>query len=387
MHYDFFHAPISLKKTTAEEKNLQTRMEALYRELLLDAPIADAGLGEAAGMLAASLVRSPARQLSQQRVQAALWLVGRSDHQLQLFAMAFRDQESLWKQLSAEIKKNLAPQHFNRVGVGIRRQKQHAICVILFSRRGVDVEPAARWMSFGGEYLLRAKVLQGYQVQSVLVGLPDGKTQLLPSERKGDLLLVRFKPPKQGSYQIQVIVKDRFGAWISAQWHWSVLAAGGEKEALWRAAWERALAQLWQKPEAASSRPVWKSTDRFAKELWRLLNDLREEKELIRLRRHPRLDRLAQQHARDMVDAGYFGHKSPKYGDFYKRFRRLGWPTHNARENIVVASSPQRALALWLESPVHRQNLLNEDFIWTGIGVIRATSGRFYCVQVFVSAR
>jgi uncharacterized protein YkwD len=62
-----------------------------------------------------------------------------------------------------------------------------------------------------------------------------------------------------------------------------------------------------------------------------------------------------------------------------------------AAENIARQSAPgpgaaEEALALWLESRVHRRNL-EGPFQLSGVGASRAADGSLYLTQIFVAVR
>ncbi len=385
LHYDYLHTPWPQKAESKQEQALLQRLSLWYNAQPFDLPQSDNGLREAAALLASYLARAPSRRLSHERVQAALSLSGRSDLQLQIFAMAFTQESLLWKQLQDALAQRLAEQRFNRMGLAIR-SKQQRICVILFVRRAFEIAPSPRWSAFGQALHLRATVLKPFQLDSVVIGHPDARTQTLTAQYIGNLLSFQWNPPRDGRFQIQFIARDHRGPWISAQWAVDIYKPPHTPETLWRTHWQQQLHALWGASSAPKHRPVLLNSTAAAHRLWELLNAVRSHRELVLFRRHHRLDRFAYEHAEEMVKQGFFGHNSPKKGSFAQRFKELGWPARNARENIVVARTPEEALRLWVESPVHRRNLLHPDLLWTGIAAYPSSSGRFYFVQVFVSA-
>ncbi|MCB9641153.1 MAG: CAP domain-containing protein [Myxococcales bacterium] len=387
-HFDYFHMPSPQKAQNKQEQALLQRISTWYTKQPIDMPLPETGIHEAAALLASYLAQAPSRQLSQERVQAAMWLNGRSDLQVQIFAMSFTKEVLLWKQLKQALREGLAGQRFNRLGLAIRK-KQQKVCVIVFVRRAIELAPVLRWVPLGQSLTLRGRLLKGFQASDMILGYPDGSTQTIYPKRVGKILSAKWTPKKTGAYQLQVLGRDHRGAWISSQWHLYVYRPPQDPETLWRLHWRKQLQILWGNTKAKkhASSPAQLNNTNAAERLWRLLNAVRDHQGLILFRRHHRLDKFAHAHAVDMVKEGYFGHRSPQKGSFADRFKRLGWPTRQARENIVVANTPEEALKLWIESPVHRKNLLHPDFIWTGIGAYKAPSGRFYFVQVFVSAR
>jgi uncharacterized protein YkwD len=91
------------------------------------------------------------------------------------------------------------------------------------------------------------------------------------------------------------------------------------------------------------------------------VNGLRARHGLRRLYASARLVRTARAYARQLLDGGYFEH-----GEMKRRLSGLSAVGENlawAEERI----SADRVLALWLQSPPHRRNLLSS--VWTRIGI------------------
>lgn len=98
---------------------------------------------------------------------------------------------------------------------------------------------------------------------------------------------------------------------------------------------------------------------------------------------------IARLHSRNMASLGFFGHRgvdnkmvSDRADDAgLKRWRSIG-------ENIAFERGYQdpiaKAVQLWLDSPAHRQNLMNSDWREAAIGVSVAADGSYYFTQVFL---
>lgn len=95
------------------------------------------------------------------------------------------------------------------------------------------------------------------------------------------------------------------------------------------------------------------------------------------------LSKLARMKAQDMVNKGYFSHTSPTYGTPYEMLKAYGVHYSYAGENLAGAATVQSAHDNLMDSPGHRDNLLNQDFTRVGIGVVSSEAyGRIY-VQIF----
>ena len=55
------------------------------------------------------------------------------------------------------------------------------------------------------------------------------------------------------------------------------------------------------------------------------------------------------------------------------RLTRVRWQGTAAGEDLAVAARPGDAVAMWLQSPGHRENLLSPEFRKVGLGVARGT--------------
>ena len=106
----------------------------------------------------------------------------------------------------------------------------------------------------------------------------------------------------------------------------------------------------------------------------RVINTIRRTHGLRPLIVSSSLSAAADQHTQEMGDDGYFAHESANGSSFWQRVRQY-YATRTARswsagENILWASpgiGPKRAIAMWMQSPPHRENLLSTR--WREIGV------------------
>ncbi len=119
-------------------------------------------------------------------------------------------------------------------------------------------------------------------------------------------------------------------------------------------------------------------------EVFSFVNQQRANNGLSPLIIDPELQNVARIKARDMADNNYFSHTSPTYGSPFQMLSRFGIYYKSAAENIAGNSSSSNAVNEWMNSPNHRENILNSDFTYTGIGVAEDPGyGKIY-VQMFV---
>lgn len=90
-----------------------------------------------------------------------------------------------------------------------------------------------------------------------------------------------------------------------------------------------------------------------------------------------------------MVEEGYVGHESPRFGGLVARLDRAGYLRRAARENVGRADEVETVEAGFLLSPGHRANLLATDVTHVGLGIVRAPDPAGYSVlwvtQVFAA--
>ena len=97
----------------------------------------------------------------------------------------------------------------------------------------------------------------------------------------------------------------------------------------------------------------------------------------------------ARNHARDMAQRQYLSHESPdaRSRTLAQRVALAGSPYNGLAENLAQFSRDidvaEKAVAGWLDSRGHRENLLNPDYSHVGFGVALDSRDRVYVVQVF----
>jgi uncharacterized protein YkwD len=101
---------------------------------------------------------------------------------------------------------------------------------------------------------------------------------------------------------------------------------------------------------------------------------LRQQKGLPLLKASARLRRAAMWHTRDMLARRYFDHTGPAGGpSFVQRLQSVGYWPATAGENIAwgggVLGTPYAIFLAWMNSPGHRENMLNPNVRELGTGV------------------
>jgi uncharacterized protein YkwD len=111
------------------------------------------------------------------------------------------------------------------------------------------------------------------------------------------------------------------------------------------------------------------------------MNGLRRQHGLAPLRFSSALGGAARQHSTEMANRGYFRHESASGEAFSRRIARF-YPMGARRywsvgENLLWSSvelNAAAALELWLNSPRHREIMLNPRWLEVGVGAVYAHS-------------
>ncbi len=118
-----------------------------------------------------------------------------------------------------------------------------------------------------------------------------------------------------------------------------------------------------------------------------LANSYRTSQAVSVLAANPDLERAAQLKAEDMAAKGYFAHKSPDGRTPWYWFEQAGYDFKFAGENLAVNFNDSIDVnQAWINSPTHRENLVDTRFTEIGIGTAHGVyQGRetTFVVQLF----
>jgi len=110
------------------------------------------------------------------------------------------------------------------------------------------------------------------------------------------------------------------------------------------------------------------STSQYAQQVVNLVNQERAKAGLKPLSQHQTLTVMALDKAKDLYNNRYFDHNSPTYGSPFNMMRLYGIRYSYAGENIAKGQrTPQEVMNAWMNSPGHRQNILNPNYKSIGV--------------------
>lgn len=96
----------------------------------------------------------------------------------------------------------------------------------------------------------------------------------------------------------------------------------------------------------------------------------------------------AYEHCADMAERDYFSHDTPEGLTPFERMRNMGIRYAAAAENIAAGQpDPQSVVEAWMNSPSHRENILDPKLNETGISFVRGGTYGIYWVQEFASTK
>ena len=105
-----------------------------------------------------------------------------------------------------------------------------------------------------------------------------------------------------------------------------------------------------------------------ANEVLRLMNTARAEEGLPPLKMDPALSQWAMQRAAEC--SVYYSHTRPDGTSYKTAISEAGVVSNYTGENVACGhSSAQQVVKAWLNSPGHRDNILNSNFTKIGVGL------------------
>jgi uncharacterized protein YkwD len=118
------------------------------------------------------------------------------------------------------------------------------------------------------------------------------------------------------------------------------------------------------------------------------INAIRNERGLSELQPVEDLAAVARTHSRNMIARDFFSHSDPLGTRPADRVRADGIEFHGLAENLTMNNNPDtpavQAVQDWMDSPNHRENILDESFEITGVGVAVSDDGRYFFTQLFL---
>lgn len=124
---------------------------------------------------------------------------------------------------------------------------------------------------------------------------------------------------------------------------------------------------------------------RIEAEIYNNINEERTQRGLEPLRYKPGFSYEARDHSESMADQNRMFHtdgilRSLDSDDCWSAAENVAYTYSFNKDEAEVAD---RLVDMWMNSPGHRYNILNEDYTYTGIGIEAGNSYQFYATQNF----
>ena len=119
-------------------------------------------------------------------------------------------------------------------------------------------------------------------------------------------------------------------------------------------------------------------------ELFILINSEREKNNLPKFEIDEKLQNVAKLKAEDLVKNNYFSHISPTYGTPYEMLKSYNISYKTGSENIAGNSSIQSAFESFMQSEPHKNNILSNEYNYTGIAVVDSIAYGKIIVEFFI---
>jgi len=138
-----------------------------------------------------------------------------------------------------------------------------------------------------------------------------------------------------------------------------------------------------QQAEAPAKAPTTnesQSVSNFEQQVVDLTNAERTKAGLKPLEIYAPLMKVAEAKSADMSKNNYFSHTSPTYGSPFDQIKAAGISYKSAGENIAQGQrTPAEVVQAWMDSPGHRQNIMNANYTHIGVGYVE--NGNYWTQQ------
>ncbi|MCL2574260.1 MAG: CAP domain-containing protein [Defluviitaleaceae bacterium] len=124
----------------------------------------------------------------------------------------------------------------------------------------------------------------------------------------------------------------------------------------------------------------------YEREIFKLTNKERQKHGLTTLIWNKKLADVAHDHSQDLALSNTFSHTGTDGSTPELRVHRANTSIMFMGENISGGrKNPQTAILDWMNSSGHRQNILNVDAVYMGVGMVYIHASRYgyYVTQVF----
>ncbi len=275
------------------------------------------------------------------------------------------DPESLKQRFEAQMKKVVGVVPFSDYGLSVVKKGQAWFVSTILLTEIVTIEGLKEQVKAGDTLDIKGEIIQsGYQTPNILMTLPDGSVQNVPTQTSGNQFSAQIPIPAAGFYSFEVDVQGPLGPQPATN---LVLAVDRDLPA-----------PQTNKPDIVAIT----SLAAVQAELLALINADRQAIGLNALALDSQLNQAAQAHSDDMLTNGFVGHNSPSHGVPQQQAFRFN-VTDLISQNIALSRSVNNAHQELMSSPGHRQTILKTTHTHAGFGFSTGPDGFHYITELF----
>jgi Cysteine-rich secretory protein family len=125
-------------------------------------------------------------------------------------------------------------------------------------------------------------------------------------------------------------------------------------------------------------------TDNFDQQMLDLVNQERAKSGANPLKLNEKLDKAANEHTLDQANSNKMSHDGSNGSKFGDRLKNDGYLFSFAAENVAAGQTdPIQVMKSWMNSPGHRENILNPKLEEIGVGSATSKDGKLFWTQDF----
>lgn len=126
------------------------------------------------------------------------------------------------------------------------------------------------------------------------------------------------------------------------------------------------------------------SSTEFQREVLRLVNQYRSQEGIAEMSSTDIINQVAQKRAEEI--SGKFEHTRPDGSSCFSIINEFNISAYTMGENIAAGSdTPEKVVNQWMNSPHHRENIMNPSFTTMGIGLFTKNDDyKYYWAQLFI---
>jgi len=337
----------------------------------------DECLSAAARAIAAKIAHEQ-KDLSSDEIRKILLSYGIADSQMGLRTYVAPWAKTIAKSVSKDLTAELVHEDYTHFGVGTFRKiyPPRVYAAFVITKKMVFLDPFPKKVPKPIDLTLSGRIEQNYKNAQLLFSNPEGATtttDVITDSSNEFAIWLPFDAKKPGTYVVEIEVAGARGPEVGALFTVDYLTSGYHPNA---------------EIEAKSSGTLQDSIEKSRSLLLAWINEERKKRGLHLLAEDAQLTALAQSRAERMLAEGRPRHIDAKGLDAADEAESMGIKFAWLGENLAFNSDLFEAHKNLMETPSHRENILNPmcTRIGLGIAIREKKESRLYVVtEIFVA--